>query len=601
MGNKLFSKNYKNFIKGIGYKDNNFKDILSYAKESMGPIAEELHIGRLESIVTAKPNPVERVGFNGREVLYQAKEGYDPNLHTMEFHTGGGVTIVMNAYPAKGYEWDEDDKDDLQFICANFFALLERARMRTILNNAAFTESMTGALNINGIIRTGMEMMKRGVLTDYTVAFFNIKNFKFLNGRYGIDRGNMVLRGLVDKIIGFFIPDEQIARLGGDNFVALIRNERVDIFLDYINPMTFEITGGVNTGFNRRPDDVPESAGNSTMTHLTAVTEEEPVDESSNTHKIEISFRVGLYKMQPDEDAGAGVTKANTALRETRKEGNPDVVWFTDDLLDHEMNTKKSMFMFNRALQEREFVVYYQPKVSLDDGKLCGCEALVRWVQDGKVIPPMTFIPALEHDGNICELDMYVFETVCRDIRAWLDAGVEPVKVSTNFSRFHIKDEDFAAKILTIVDRYNVDPQYIEVELTEAACYEDADKLTRFLSAMRERGIIVSIDDFGTGYSSLSLLKDLMVDVIKLDQSFIHGIESDDEERANNDKVVIKNIINMVDELNMKIIAEGVESGKAAEFLKNAHCDMAQGYLYDRPMPHTEFDILLRGARLYND
>ena len=561
MGNSLYSERYKKFLKGIGNNDNSINDIIKNAQESVGLIAGDLNIGRLETIVSSKSNPVERVGYSGQSILYQSKDGYEPDLHSMEFQTASGVVVVMNAYPVRGHRWDDEEKDDLMFVCASFFSVLEKARMKSILDNAAFTESMTGALNINGIIKVGLEMLEKGTLKDYTVAFFNIKNFKFLNGNYGIDRGNMVLRGLVDKIFGFLVPDEQIGRLGADNFVVLVKNERVDVFLDYLNP-------------------------------------EDP-KSSNESSKIEISFRIGLYKMQPEEDAGTGVSKANTALRETRKEGNSDIVWFTEDLLDKEMNAKKSTFMFNQALQAGEFVVYYQPKVGLNDSKLSGGEALVRWLRDGRVIPPMEFIPALEQDGSICALDMYVFDTVCRDIRTWIDAGVKPVKISSNFSKHHIKDDGFATKILTIVDRYGIDPKYLEIELTESACFEDTEKITKFLKAMKERGISVSIDDFGTGYSSLSLLRDQMVDVIKLDQSFIKGIQDEDESKAGNEKVVIKNIINMVEELNMKIIAEGVETDAAAEFLKNVNCDMAQGFLYDRPMSHTDFDVLLHSARSY--
>ena len=561
MGNSLYSKNFKNFFRGVGKAGLTVRDIVEYTQESMGLIADELHLGRLESIITATPNAVERVGYHGHDVLYQSKGGYTPGPFPMEFHTVGGIDIAMNAYPVKDYEWDADEKDDLYFICASFFSLFERARMRTVLENAAYTESMTGALNINGIIRHGAKLQTMGELAEYTVAFFNIKNFKFLNGRYGIDKGNMVLRGLVDNIYGFLIPEEIIARLGGDNFVALIRSNRIEGFLDFINPMHFE---------------------------------------SGLEKKIEISFRVGLYPMKEGDDVGAGVSKAGTALGETRREGNSDIVWFSEELQNREMNAKKSTFMFNKAIQNREFVVYYQPKVKLEDGSLCGSEALVRWIQDGNVVPPMSFIPALEHDGSICELDMYVFDIVCSDIRNWLDQGMEPVKVSTNFSRLHIKDDAFATKVIATVERYGIDPKYIEVELTESACYEDSKKLKKFLQEMKEHKIHVSIDDFGTGYSSLSLLKDLMVDVIKLDQSFVRGIDGADEERVNNDKVVIKNVIKMVEELNMEIIAEGVETGEEEQFLRDVRCNMAQGYLYDRPMPRDEFDVLLRGLRSYD-
>lgn len=562
MANSLYSKKFKEFFRGIGKAGYSIRDILDYTQESLELISDDIHLGRLESLITATPNAVERVGYHGQDVLYQSKDGYDPTLYSMEFSTVGGINIVMNAYPSKGYQWDAEDKDDLDFICASFFSLFERARMRSVLENAAYTESMTGALNINGIIRQGAKLKAQKELTQYTVAFFNIKNFKFLNSEFGIEKGNMVLRGLVDNIYGFLIPDEIIARLGGDNFVAVVRTNRIDGFLNFINPMKFE---------NSDPE-----------------------------QRIEISFRVGLYPMKDGEDIGVGVSKAGTALGETRNEGNSDVVWFSQEILNRVMNAKKSTFMFAKALQNREFEVYYQPKVRLEDGKLCGSEALVRWRQDGNVVPPMSFIPALEHDGSICELDMYVFDTVCSDIRNWLNQGIEPVKVSTNFSKLHIRDDDFSKKIIMTIERYGIDPKYIEVEITESACYEDSEKLKKFLRAMKENGIQVSIDDFGTGYSSLALLKDLMVDVIKLDQSFIKGIQDTDDDIMSNDRVVIKNVVKMVDELDMEIIAEGVETGEAARFLRSVKCDMAQGYLYNRPMPKDEFDILLKGDREYN-
>jgi EAL domain-containing protein (putative c-di-GMP-specific phosphodiesterase class I) len=149
------------------------------------------------------------------------------------------------------------------------------------------------------------------------------------------------------------------------------------------------------------------------------------------------------------------------------------------------------------------------------------------------------------------------------------------------------------------MERYNVDSEYIEVELTETACYEDYNALKGFIEQMNKHSIKVSIDDFGTGYSSLSLLKDLKVDVIKLDQSFIRSLGVDTNGDNVSTEIVIKNIINMVDELSMDIIAEGVETCEEAEFLKGVSCDMAQGYLYDKPMSHDDYETILRGSRRY--
>ena len=211
----------------------------------------------------------------------------------------------------------------------------------------------------------------------------------------------------------------------------------------------------------------------------------------------------------------------------------------------------------------------------------------------------MEFIPSLEKDGTICDLDFFVFETVCKSIRDWLDRGIEPVCISSNFSRIHLKNDLFADRILKIMEKYDIDSKYVEIEITESASYEDFQRLEIFLAEMKKHDIDVSIDDFGTGYSSLSLLKNLDVDIIKLDRSFIMDIDSDKSQKSRNDRIVINNIIRMANELNMRVIAEGVETEDQAAFLQDASCEMAQGYLFDRPVSHDDFENLLLGNRKY--
>lgn len=251
--------------------------------------------------------------------------------------------------------------------------------------------------------------------------------------------------------------------------------------------------------------------------------------------------------------------------------------------------------MFPKALEQEEFLVYYQPKVSLPENRLCGCEALVRWLREGKIVPPMEFLPVLEREGSICALDFYVFEKVCCDIRKWLDTGIEPVRISVNFSKVHLHNLQLAEDIIAVMEKYSVDSKYIEIELTETLSYENYQTLIKFVDAMKKKGIHTSIDDFGTGYSSLNLLKDLNVDIIKLDKSFLQNIEK----RNKQDEIVIKNIVNMVKELDMEVIAEGVETFDQADFLRNINCCMAQGFLYDRPLPQKEFQKRLTGERTY--
>jgi EAL domain-containing protein (putative c-di-GMP-specific phosphodiesterase class I) len=206
----------------------------------------------------------------------------------------------------------------------------------------------------------------------------------------------------------------------------------------------------------------------------------------------------------------------------------------------------------------------------------------------------------LEREGTICALDFYVLNKVCEDINAWLSKGITPVRISTNFSRLHMHNPKLAEDIFNVIKRQGVDPSYIEIELTESIGYDDFGALEKFVSALHNYGIKTSIDDFGTGYSSLNLLSELHVDVIKLDKSFVTPpSQAEDESDASYNKrlksnyIVIKTIINMAVELGLEVICEGVETKEQANMLENLGCHMAQGFLYDKPIPHDEFESRL--------
>lgn len=355
-------------------------------------------------------------------------------------------------------------------------------------------------------------------------------------------------------------PDEYFARMGGDNFVLLAKKERMGILLEQIDCM--QVT-------------VPYENG---------------------TKTFDLRSRIGVYDMRAGQSMGEGLNAASTAMHAAKMSGKADRFCFDDQMVENALRQKEVSQMFPKALADREFVVYYQPKVTLVDNQLCGCEALVRWFRDGAMVPPMDFIPVLEREGSVCKLDFYVLEQVCRDVRDWKAKGIEPVRISVNFSKVHLQNPHLAEEILAVLQKYEIPPKYIEVELTEMSGYENYKTLLNFVRAMRANGVSTSIDDFGTGYSSLNLLKDLNVDIIKLDKSFLSSLEN----HRKNDVIVIKNIIKMVNELDMEVIAEGVETVKQAEFLRGMHCCMAQGFLFDRPLPHDDFEKRLSGDHVYS-
>lgn len=219
----------------------------------------------------------------------------------------------------------------------------------------------------------------------------------------------------------------------------------------------------------------------------------------------------------------------------------------------------------------------------------------------------MDFIHLAERNGFICEIDFYVYETICKTIREWLDEGIKPVTISINFSKLHLNNHNFVNEIIDITIKYAVPPKYLEIEFTETSYIDDFKNLFQVVNELRKFGIMISMDDFGTGFSSLNLLKDIPVDVLKLDKEFLNRADNnilkdlhfdylkidksllDNNGSIEREKIIIKNVISMAKELNIIVVSEGVETEEQAIFLKEIGCDLAQGYLFDRPMPIEKF------------
>lgn len=245
------------------------------------------------------------------------------------------------------------------------------------------------------------------------------------------------------------------------------------------------------------------------------------------------------------------------------------------------------------AIQNKEFLVYFQPKVSISDRRIAGAEALVRWMCDGQILPPVKFIPFCERTGLVIDIDFYVLEETCRKMREWMDKGIELVRISVNFSKYHFNEAGVAEKIYGVIEKYHIPTEYIEVEFTETAYLDKEEILEYTVDKLRSYGIKSSIDDFGSGYSSLNLLQNMDFEVVKLDKSLLgKGVEN---QKA---KKVISSIIHMAKELEMEVLAEGVETPEEYNLLKDLNCDIVQGFLFDKPLPESDFERRLR-KRVY--
>ena len=285
-------------------------------------------------------------------------------------------------------------------------------------------------------------------------------------------------------------------------------------------------------------------------------------------------------------DIDAEYNNACTATATLEGTDDSGIAFFDDELLKKQIWIDQIREKQAQAIVNEEFVVYYQPKYNPQNNELSGAEALIRWQSpEFGFVFPGKFIPVFEKSGFITEIDHYMLDHVSRDVRKWLDLNMSPVPVSVNISRAHFIESDLPEQIRDIVDHNNCPHEYIEIELTESAFFDDKNALISAISRLQEYGFAVSMDDFGSGYSSLNSLKDLPLNVLKLDAGFFRG--SDDAEREH---IVVSEAIKLAKSLNMKTVAEGVEEKETVDFLAGEGCDMIQGYYYAKPMPGEDFE-----------
>lgn len=302
-----------------------------------------------------------------------------------------------------------------------------------------------------------------------------------------------------------------------------------------------------------------------------------------------IRFVFGHYCMELESCKNAidAMEKANIAHRRAKRKGM-EICVYDESFIIQSIHQKEIENKMKSALLNDEFKVYFQPKYNLLEESIIGAEALVRWKPvDEQMIYPNDFIPIFEKNGFITELDMYMFDSVCKTLRLWINKHLPLTRVSVNFSRNHLKNNLFVETLIAICDKHQVPHHLLEIELTESVIFNNVTILTDVLTKLHAAGFILSMDDFGTGYSSLGLLKNLPVDVIKIDRSFF--TTANNEVRA---KTVIASIIKMAHDLSVETVAEGVETKEHIDLLKELGCDVVQGYYYARPMPLDAFATL---------
>ncbi len=314
----------------------------------------------------------------------------------------------------------------------------------------------------------------------------------------------------------------------------------------------------------------------------------EKVRKKNMQYYLETS--AGIYIIEdPETEINKIYDNASIAAEQCKGQYMVHKVFYNQEMSDRLMREQMIINEMDAALRAEEFVVYFQPKYELEKMSPYGAEALVRWQKpDGTLIPPNEFIPVFEKNGFIVKLDYYVWEKVCQFIRKELDAGRDLAPISVNVSRVNLYNPKFFETIIDLVEKYKIPTKYLHLEITESVFSEDAKVIQDAVNYLHRAGFTILMDDFGSGYSSLNVLKDVNLDVLKIDMKFFSRGASEDKA-----KKIVEAVIRMAESLNMPVIAEGVEEKNQVEFLCGLGCDYIQGYYFAKPMPQIQYQRLL--------
>ncbi len=391
---------------------------------------------------------------------------------------------------------------------------------------------------------------------DYAVIYLDFQRFKLINDLFGRREGDALLTFAADILRRNAGPDALLSRLVSDHFAIFMRTEKSG----------------------------PEALMQALYSELQAF-----------DLPFEVTFHAGIYQTNTTK-LHADIMVDRATLAQSTVKGNYNIrhAYYTADMRKALLSEQEISGMMAAALTEKQFVIHLQPQYNHSTGMLVGAEALVRWYHpENGIISPAVFIPIFEKNGFITNLDLYVFEEACIFLRKCMDNKWSIVPVSVNFSRFDVFTPNFVQHLEDIRKKYDIPSKYLRIELTESVMVGGSEYINEIISKLHGCGYIVEMDDFGSGYSSLNVLKDMDLDIIKLDMKFL-----DPNSHSNRGGTILSSIVRMAKWLGLPVIAEGVETVEQADFLRSIGCDYIQGYLYSKPLPEDEYIKLISASRI---
>jgi diguanylate cyclase (GGDEF)-like protein/PAS domain S-box-containing protein len=392
------------------------------------------------------------------------------------------------------------------------------------------------------------------------VLFLDLDGFKHINDSLGHPIGDKLLQSVAKRLVGCVRNSDTVSRQGGDEFVVLL------------SEMEHQ-----------------EDAAITARRMLQSVAGAHSIDQ----HDLRVTASIGL-SVFPDDGLNAEtlIKNADTAMYQAKENGRQSYQFFKLAMNVRAVERQSIEESLRRALEQKEFSLHYQPKVRLATGKITGAEALLRWTHPTRgPVSPADFIPVAEDCGLILPIGQWVLREACKQARSWLDAGLPLGTIAVNISSMEFREDNFLDSMFTTLAETGLDPKCLELELTESVLMKRAESAASVLKTLRARGVKIAVDDFGTGYSSLSYLRKFPIDALKIDQSFVRQITSTPD-----DTTIVTAVISMGRSLNMRVIAEGVETRGELEFLRSHQCEEAQGYYFSRPVFPEQFGVLLRSG-----
>jgi diguanylate cyclase len=442
-------------------------------------------------------------------------------------------------------------------LTARFFKRIKEAEEK--IRYMAYHDELTDLPN-RRMLKEMLNKLMDPAKESPTLAFLymDMDNFKFINDTFGHSFGDELIRGLARRIQTLLAPGEMMARMGGDEFVVVLP--------------TFSTT---------------QEIGDAAQKILNAFIS--PFNIESQEVFIKPSIGISLYP-NDEEEPDKLIQLADTAMYYAKKKGKGSFEFYSSDMKDKISQNVILEKELRSALDNREFELHYQPKVNIATGTIVGVEALIRWRHPKKgMIPPLDFIPFAEETGLIIPIGEWVLREAMYTVKKWEDLGIQRLQVGVNLSARQFFNENLLVEIKEMIETTGIDPRDLELEITESTIMKQPEATIKTIKEIKELGIRISMDDFGTGYSSLSYLKQIPIDTLKIDRSFVKDIN-----KGKTDNEIIQTIISLGRSLSLEVIAEGVETNEQVEYLRAYGCDHAQGYLFGKPVPSEEFERQIR-------